>query len=78
MLGVMFDVCMEKSWTYGNCPSWVFMGRAVNGRRAGRSHLWFGRVLWSGSHQAFERPRANQSGTVSMRPGYPLLALGAS
>ena len=59
-------------------PSGVFMGRAVNGRRAGRSHLWSGRVLWSGSYQAFERPRANQSGTVSMRPGYPALALGAS
>ena len=59
-------------------PSGVFMGRAVNGRRAGRSHLWSGRVLWSGSNQAFERPRANQSGTVSMRPGYPTFALGAS
>ena len=59
-------------------PSGVFMGRAVNGRRAGRSHLWSGRGLWSGSHQAFERPRANQSGTVWMRPGYPALALGAS
>ena len=72
------DTCNGTARPSLRGPSGVFMGRAVNGRRAGRSHLWSGRVLWSGSHQAFERPRANQSGTVSMRPGYPALALGAS